>query len=337
MVEHPSSSSFPKTQRKAKNWLAELESDWELACWKGERIKGWRHAYKLILASRASDYRNYATRVGIAAVLLSALVVIPAAFIYGGVVPALESTGVLFALCGLALTLPALLAARIREEIERPLVNALYVASRLPAGTPSRAVLSRISQCNEFGLLQEVFAEGYNSYIKSGGRRGMEETLQSIQDRVRSPKLDRMIQTFILGTKNNKDASTLLLKTAEDLEDIQELRKDRRASLALQKYTVLSASALFVPFILGTTAGCLKFLEGMGSAVLYPASGSASASAAAVGFALLGYSMILAVLSSLWVAFGIDDRPSLVAVYLPVVLLLNVFLFSLSSLMLVPS
>jgi hypothetical protein len=280
-------------------------------------------------------YGEYALRTGIIAVLVSASIVIPVALI-GGIVPALGAAGILLALFGLIISFPTLLAARIREEIERPLVNALYVASRLPAGTPARAVLHRIAQCKEFGLLQEVFEEGYNSYVKGGGRRGLEETLQSIQERVRSAKLDRMIQTFILGTKNNKDASSLLLKTAEDLEDIEELKKNRSSSLALQKYTVLSASAVFVPFILGTTAGCLKFLEGMGSAIL-PSIGSAAASSGAVGSALFGYSIIQAVLSALWVAFGIDDRPSLVAVYLPVVLVLNVSFFLASGLLLVPA
>ena len=258
----------------------------------------------------------------IAAVFLETALLVPVAIV-------IFATAVM--IWGIFTILPSLLASRIRDDVERSLVNALYVASRLPAGTTTKDLLRRLSEYREFGVLQEIFLEGYHMYVKSGGRKGMAEILQSLQKRVQSPKFDRMVQTLVLGTQNNQETSRLLLKTAEDLEDIQELGKTRRASLALQKYTVLASSAAFVPFILGTTAACLKFFEGMGPAIL-PALGSATASSGAIGTALFGYSIIHAVLSSVWVAFGIDERPSLVAVYLPFVLVLNLTFFWLSGL-----
>lgn len=291
-----------------------MQNELELALWKGKSLTGpFGLLYGLLVASRARTSTEYARFSMLASILVAAPV-----FLLSG--PGVSAMSLLLAFAFLA-SIPFAVASSIREEVERKLVPALYAASRMPHSASAIDVISRLSEQRELGILGGLFGEAYATLVKSAGRRGVEEIFAGISSRVGSKKLERVFLVLSVGLSStgNDNGGLLMLKSAEDLEDIQLLSEKKSASLASQKYIILLGSALLVPFILGAVSAMMGFFSSLGPA--FSGMGISLASGgAALGRALWGYVAIQAALASLWVAFSIDERPSRVAIYLPMIM-----------------
>ncbi len=290
-----------------------MQNELELALWKGKSLRGvFGLLYKLLVASRARTTKTY-VRVSI---LVSLLVAAPVLLLLG---PVFSATSFLLAFSFLA-SVPFAVAHSIREEVERKLVPALYAASRMPHSASAIDVISRLSEQRELGILGGLFGEAYTTLVKSAGRRSVEDIFAGISSRVGSKKLERVFLVLSVGLEStgNNDGGLLMLKSAEDLEDIQLLSEKKSASLASQKYIILLGSALLVPFILGAVSAMMGFFSALGPA--FSGMGISLASGGvALSRAMWGYVAIQAALASLWVAFSIDEKPSWVAIYLPII------------------
>lgn len=294
-----------------------MKKEFELAVWKGGSLKGvFGLLYRLIRASGAKDERAYAKFSGIASLIAGIAVLIFLGPVF--------SIMAFFLLAAFLLFVPVAVANSIREDVEKKLVPALYAASRMPSSLSATDVLSRLSeQKRELGILGDIFGEAYRTLVKSAGRRGVDEIFAGISSRIGSRKLERVFLALSVGMNSPSSSGggggLLMLKSAEDLEDIQILAEKKAASLASQKYIILLGSALLVPFILGAVQAMMGFFSALGPMMSgMTGLGNVASGGSALGRAMMGYVAIQAALSSVWVAYSIDEKPSLAAVYLPV-------------------
>lgn len=287
-----------------------MKKELELALWKGNSLRGiFALLYRIAVASGARNAGAYARFSVLAALAVAA----PAFFVLG---PVFSAVSLLLAFAFLT-GIPFAVAFSIREEVERKLVPALYAASRMPHSASAIDVLSRLSEQKELGILGELFGEAYRTLVKSAGRRSVDEIFAGISSKVGSKKLERALLVLSVGMNSpGSGGGLLMLKSAEDLEDIQILSEKRKASLASQKYIILLGSALLVPFILGAVSAMMGFFLALGPA--FSGMGISLASGGpALSRAMMGYVAIQAALASVWVACSIDEKPSWAALYLP--------------------
>ncbi len=290
-----------------------MKKEFELAMWKGGALMGvFGLLHKLIQASGAKDERAYA-KFSVIASLAAGIAVLP-------VLGPIFSIASFFLIMAFLLFVPVAVAHSIREDVEKKLVPALYAASRMPSSLSAIDVLSRLAeQKRELGILGDIFGEAYGTLVKSAGRRGLEEIFAGISSKIGSKKLERVFLALSVGMNSpGTGGGLLMLKSAEDLEDIQLLSEKKSASLASQKYIILLGSALLVPFILGAVQAMMAFFSTLGPALSGMGIGNVASGGSALGRAMMGYVAIQAALSSVWVAYSIDEKPSLAAVYLPV-------------------
>lgn len=291
-----------------------MKKELELALWKGSSLHGvFSLLYGMLKALKVRDAGAY-VKISIGAAFVFALLTLP---LFGPAFSILAG----FLSFAFVIGIPFAVAFAVREEIDRKLVPALYAASRMPQSSSATDVLCRLSEQGELGALGELFDEAYKMSVKSAGRRSLDEIFSGISSKVGSRKLERVLLILSTGLDHQGDSGLVMLRSAEDLEDIQLLSQKRSSSLASQKYVILLGSALLVPFILGATHAMLGFfsalspvLAGMGLAVAASQSGPVM-----VGRALMGYVAIQAALASVWVASSIDEKPSWAAIYLPVI------------------
>lgn len=291
-----------------------MKKEFELAVWKGGSLKGvFGLLYKLIRASGAKDGRTYA-KFSVVAALIAGIVVL---IVFGPVFSIMS----FFLVVAFLLFVPVAVANSIREDVEKKLVPALYAASRMPSSLSAVDVLSRLAeQKRELGILGDIFGEAYRTLVKSAGRRSVDEIFAGISAKIGSRKLERVFLALSVGMNSpgSGGGGLLMLKSAEDLEDIQILSEKKSASLASQKYIILLGSALLVPFILGAVQAMMGFFSALSPMMSGMGLGNVASGGSALGRAMMGYVAIQAALSSVWVAYSIDEKPSLAAVYLPV-------------------
>lgn len=290
-----------------------MKKEFELAVWKGGSLTGvFGLLYRLIRASGTKNERAYAKFSVIASLIAGIAVLV--------VLGPIFSIMSFFLVVAFLLFVPVAVANSIREDVEKKLVPALYAASRMPSSLSAVDVLSRLAeQKRELGILGDIFGEAYRTLVKSAGRRSVDEIFAGISSRIGSRKLERVFLALSVGMNSPGSGGLLMLKSAEDLEDIQILSEKKAASLASQKYIILLGSALLVPFILGAVQAMMGFFSALGPMMSgMTGIGNIASGGSALGRAMMGYVAIQAALSSVWVAYSIDEKPSLAAVYLPV-------------------
>lgn len=219
--------------------------------------------------------------------------------------------GVVAAAVGVfAIFLPNIAAQLIREEIESGLVKALYEVSRLPAHSKIMDVLEGLAQPARFGPLGAVFSEIRQRFVKASGRKSLEDLMRENVAGLNCRKLERALVMISLGLEHREEVSGLLLKTAEDLEDVEQLMKERMATLTTQKYTMGAAASLIVPFLLGATSRLVFFLQQTTALFVIQ-----QETAIVLGQALLGYVVIQAALAAVWLAIALEGKNSRIAIY----------------------
>jgi hypothetical protein len=202
-------------------------------------------------------------------------------------------------------------AARV-SRVEKEIVPFLLKMSRLPKGTPARTILERADEKSELGAL---LSEARRDYLKGSGRKSLESCLDKAFSRVRSSKISRFLDALKIGIANNFDAAELVRRTASDLQEMETIDAKRSAALSIQKYTLISTGAFFVPFLLGATTSIIAIFSRMGPG-LSSFGVSIPKSPAVLGASLLAYSLILPVVSSCFVSLGIEGKKESLPKYL---------------------
>jgi len=76
-----------------------------------------------------------------------------------------------------------------------------------------------------------------------------------------TPLFQHAVEMIIAGYRSGADWNQIIRKTAEDMEAVVDMERQRRASLSLQKYNVLLSAGVFVPAILGISERMVQKLS----------------------------------------------------------------------------
>jgi hypothetical protein len=134
-----------------------------------------------------------------------------------------------------------------QKTIENSLQDILLQASLFPKGTEITKILEYIVKQKytyvslEFNIALKQIKKGYS----------VEKSLNEIILRNKSKLFERVIKLLIIGYKSGKDMQFVFNKISQYILKTHELERERYSSLAIQKYTLILASAILVPLILG--------------------------------------------------------------------------------------
>lgn len=134
-----------------------------------------------------------------------------------------------------------------QRTIENSLQDILLQASLFPKGTEITKILEYIVKQKyqyvslEFNIALKQIKKGYS----------VEKSLNEIILRNKSKLFERVIKLLIVGYKSGKDMQFVFNKISQYILKTHELERERYASLTIQKYTLILASAVLVPLILG--------------------------------------------------------------------------------------
>ncbi|MFA4946175.1 MAG: type II secretion system F family protein [Candidatus Micrarchaeia archaeon] len=218
-------------------------------------------------------------------------------------------------------------SARIRE-IEDALPDALLQAASQPRSHGVEDVMESIAGSG-YGALSEEFDRAARR-VRAGSpiARALEKT--AVENG--SVLFSRAAGMLANASETGGDQRDAFKETAEDLLEMQLLERETAAGLAMQKYTVLAASAFLVPVILALLLNITAELNsGLTDGLSSFSSLSAVERARLVDAVALGsrvYLALFALLSSYYAA-SVDGNPKKTVVYaaLAVPLALLVFEF----------
>jgi len=134
-----------------------------------------------------------------------------------------------------------------QKKIESQLQDVLLQASLFPKGTEITKIIDYISK-QKYQYISLEFKIALKQ-IKKG--HSVKTSLLEICNRNKSKLLERVINLLIIGYKSGKDMHFVFNKISQYILRIHELERERYSSLSIQKYTLLLASAVLVPLILG--------------------------------------------------------------------------------------
>ncbi|MFA5125939.1 MAG: type II secretion system F family protein [archaeon] len=144
-----------------------------------------------------------------------------------------------------------------KREKEELLSDLLLEASIFCDESSATQTIKRLSE-QDFPLLKEDFKRAYTE-ITNGA--SIEEALLHVKELNQSKTYSRVIDLLIQGYKSGAKISELLKETAEDLLEMKAIIKERQAVMLVTKYTLIIASGLIVPAILGLIIGLVAGLN----------------------------------------------------------------------------
>ncbi|MBI5159751.1 type II secretion system F family protein [Candidatus Micrarchaeota archaeon] len=142
-------------------------------------------------------------------------------------------------------------------ELERFLPDALFQASSLQKGIGIEKTIQSIAK-SQYGALSKEFTYAHNQ-TQAGA--SPQKTLLQIAERNNSLLLERSMELLARGYSTGADMQHALKETADDIFTIFSIVRERAASLAIQKYTLLLGGGIIVPIILGTTFTLVSSLD----------------------------------------------------------------------------
>jgi len=143
-----------------------------------------------------------------------------------------------------------------KREVEKELTPCLYHASSIASYQNTEKVLKEISKGH--GELSKEFKKTHRE-IETG--ETVKKALKNMKDRNNSNLVKRAIQVLINGHESGTDLSKSLEETAEEAKKLHEIKRKRALSTTVEKYTLLLAGGVIVPFILGTLTSVIGSLE----------------------------------------------------------------------------
>ncbi len=214
------------------------------------------------------------------------------------------------------------LAFRRVSEAEARLPDALYAAASTHRLLSSEKMLSFLSK-GGFGLLSEAFEIALR---RQRAGEGFAQSMSAATAHCPSPLVGRAFSLLTLSYETGGNMYFTLRESAQDVVSFFTLVRERSSQLAIQRYTILAASALLVPVILGTVVGLAPTLF-LASSPDFP---GATSFLSVLSIACPAYLAINCLLSCLLVAFS-ETNPARSALYFAFCAPLSQVLFSLFS------
>ncbi|MFA6489941.1 MAG: type II secretion system F family protein [Candidatus Micrarchaeia archaeon] len=185
----------------------------------------------------------------------------------------------------------AYLSGREIAAAERRLPDVLYGAASVHKVMSAERALSFLAK-GGFGRLSEAFEIALRRQ-KSG--ESFASSMSAAAAHCPSPLVDRALSLLVVSYETGADMYFALREAAQDVMSFFSLVRERSAMLAIQRYTLILASAILVPAILGTTVSLVPAL-----AVSSPLSQQAGAAAmfSTLSLACRAYLLLCAILSS---------------------------------------
>ncbi|OIO27708.1 hypothetical protein COX86_02290 [Candidatus Micrarchaeota archaeon CG_4_10_14_0_2_um_filter_60_11] len=200
-------------------------------------------------------------------------------------------------------------AERRVRDIEEALPSALFQVASLPKGANIEKAIAAIA-ASDYGLLSNEFAKA-NRRVNAGA--SVPRALELMARENGSALLGRACWLLSNAYANGGDQSNAFKEVAEDAFQMQALGRENAASLAVQKYTLLIASAALVPFILAVLLSVVNSLNGSfaASGGLFYSSASAAQRSALLDAVTLGSQAYLAAFALLacWFAASFEGAP----------------------------
>jgi hypothetical protein len=144
-----------------------------------------------------------------------------------------------------------ILFERNKLQKESLLPDLLLEASVFCDESSFLATIKRLS-AQDFPLLGKDFQRIFNE-ISNGS--GIEESLNRAKKRNKSKAFSSLMNLFLQGYHSGAKMSELFKEAAENLMEMQGILRERGAVMLINKYTLILASGLIVPAILGLIVG----------------------------------------------------------------------------------
>ncbi|MCX6767535.1 MAG: type II secretion system F family protein [Candidatus Micrarchaeota archaeon] len=154
-------------------------------------------------------------------------------------------------------------AAKKTREIEETLPAALFQVASFPKRTSMERIIRSLAK-SDYGELSAEFAKT-ERLVNAG--MSVPDALEELKKRNKTLLLDRAATLLIEAYNSGADMSKAFREVAEDVFDLQSVRKEAASAVALQKYTLLAGGCVLVPIILALVlniVGALDFDEGLG-------------------------------------------------------------------------
>lgn len=142
------------------------------------------------------------------------------------------------------------------RSMEEELVPCLYHASSVASFKDTGRVLKSISRGH--GELSKEFMKVVRK-IETG--ESVKDSLEEMAESTDSDLIERSIHVLVTGHESGSDLSEALEETAEEASKLYRLKRERSVSTTVEKYTLLLAGGLIVPFILGSLTSVVGSLE----------------------------------------------------------------------------
>lgn len=175
--------------------------------------------------------------------------------------------------------------ARMEEELS----DALFFAAGLSNACSLEDIIEEIAT-SDMGEVSKEFSKA-SKQISAG--MPVEAALQQVIERNRSQVIERCISLILVSFDAGVDVNEVLKEAALELSDIQEIARERNSMASLERYTLLFAGGIIVPFILGSLTGMVQSLN-LGMMSMLGSSMSEIARRAIIDNAILGNKLYIA-------------------------------------------
>ncbi len=147
--------------------------------------------------------------------------------------------------------------SRKTREIEENLPPALFQIASFPKRTSMERIIRSLAK-SDYGELSREFSRT-ERLVNAG--MSVPEALEELRKRNHSVLLDRTVFLLLEAYRSGADMTKAFREVAEDIFDLQSLRKEVASALALQKYTLLLGGCLLVPLILALVLNIVGSLD----------------------------------------------------------------------------
>jgi len=205
-----------------------------------------------------------------------------------------------------------------QKELERKLADLLLEASISSKEDFNRMLKSFVDA--DLGILSKEFSIALEKINKGAS---VEDALKDIKQRYNSKFLNVVIDLLLQQYYTGAEMQEVFRNTADDIFNSQEILRERKSALIIEKYTILFAGSAIVPFVLALIT---NFVKSIGNSFLF----STELLDVAI-FSTQIYIIEYAILASIFVAF-IEGNPKRFILYCLALIPLSLIIFNFAPL-----
>ncbi|MEM3399975.1 MAG: type II secretion system F family protein [Candidatus Micrarchaeia archaeon] len=201
------------------------------------------------------------------------------------------------------------------REIEHNLPSALYHAASFPRGVAFEKIIDSLAQ-SDYGTLSEEFAR-VSAAVHAGS--SVESALKKMGERYSSALLKNAVGLIARFYLVGSDMCVVLKESADEVQELFALTREQASMLSTQKYTILLASSVLLPLIMGLM---LSIASEIGFEKMHEAVRAGS-------FAAVSYILAFSLLAGFVVAHQEGNTRKFIVYFLAIVpIALSVFILS---------